>query len=169
MSKISLVYAASQNGVIGRDGGLPWSIPSDLKHFKAVTLGKPIIMGRKTWASLPRKPLPGRLNIVISRSSGFVAEGATMVHDVEAALQAARETGAAEICVIGGADIFNAFWPRAGRIHFTSVLADVVGDTFMPQISPEEWHEVARSDVVQHAGDTHPYVTITFERRVAAS
>jgi dihydrofolate reductase len=166
---ISLVYAVSRNGVIGRDGGLAWSIPSDLKHFKAVTMGKPIIMGRKTWESLSRKPLPGRLNIVLTRHPAFPAEGATVVQTLEAAMQAAQKSGADEICVIGGADVFTAFWPLAQRIHLTKVLADVAGDTFMPQISPEEWSEHSRSSEVQHESDSHPYVTSTYERRHAAS
>jgi dihydrofolate reductase len=166
---ISLVYAISRNGVIGRDGGLPWSIPSDLQHFRDVTMGKPIIMGRKTWESLPRKPLPGRLNIVLTRHPTFYAEGAIVVQTLEAATQAAQKSGVDEICVIGGADVFKAFWPLAQRIHLTKVSADVAGDTFMPQISPEEWNEHSRSNEVQHERDSHPYVTSTYERRHAAS
>jgi dihydrofolate reductase len=167
MSVISLVYAVSRNGVIGKDGGLPWRIPSDLKHFKEVTMGKPIIMGRKTWESLPRKPLPGRANIVISRRPGFVAEGAMVAHDVEAALQVAGAGGADEICVIGGADVFKALWPSAQRIYLTLVLAEVDGDTFMPQISPEEWSEVSRMGVVKAEKDSHPFETVSYERRRA--
>ena len=163
---ISLVYAASLNGVIGRDGGLPWHIPSDLKHFKEVTLGKPIIMGRKTWESLPRKPLPGRLNIVTSRKTDFQAEGATVVHGFEAALIAGQ---APEICVIGGAEIFQAFLPHAQRIYLTRVLADVEGDTFMPQISPEDWLETSHAAKQQGEKDSHAFETFTYERRRKSS
>ncbi|MDE2384287.1 MAG: dihydrofolate reductase [Alphaproteobacteria bacterium] len=159
---ITLVYAVSRNGVIGRNGGLPWHIPSDLKHFKEVTLGKPVIMGRKTWESLPRKPLPGRLNIVISRRRDFHPEGAVAVPDAAAALLAAHGP---EACVIGGAEVFKLFWPSAGRIHLSLVLADVEGDTFMPQIAPETWAEVARGPVLQGEKDSHPFQTLTFERR----
>ncbi len=162
---IALVYAVSQNGVIGMDGGLPWQIPSDLKHFKDVTMGKPIIMGRKTWESLPRKPLPGRHNIVISRQVDFAASGAAVVNSVEAALHAAQVCDGGEMCVIGGADVFKIFLPLAQRIHLTRVLADVEGDTFMPQITPEDWNEVAHGGVVQGARDSHPFETMTFERR----
>ena len=165
MSVISLVYAVSLNSVIGKAGGLPWQIPSDLKHFKDVTMGKPIIMGRKTWEGLPRKPLPGRHNIVISRQADFAASGAEVVNSVEAALQAAHPTAGDETCVIGGADVFRLFMPLAQRIHLTRVLAELEGDTFMPQIAPEDWNAVAHGDVVQGLHDSHPFETITFERR----
>ena len=162
---ISLVYAVSQNGVIGKDGGLPWQIPSDLKHFKEITTGKAIIMGRKTWECLPRKPLPGRHNIVLSRRASFAASGVDVVDSADAALVVAHRSKAVEICVIGGADVFKIFLPLTQRIHLTRVLADVAGDTFMPQISPEDWKEVARGGIVQEARDSHPFETMTFERR----
>ncbi len=160
---ISLVYAVSRNGVIGKDGGLPWHIPSDLKHFKAVTLGKPVIMGRKTWESLPRKPLPGRQNIVVTRQNGFVAEGAEVAHSVSDAISLAGELP--EICVIGGAELFVSLLPRANRIYLTRVLAVVEGDTIMPEVSGKEW--VTR-DLVLHAKsdkDSHSFETMTLERR----
>jgi dihydrofolate reductase len=129
---ISLVYAQSRNGIIGADGGLPWRLPSDLKRFKETTLGKPIIMGRKTWEGLPRKPLPGRVNIVVTRQSSFAAEGAVVVGSVADALARAGE--ASEVCVIGGGEIYRMFLPLADRIYLTLVDADVEGDTRGPDL-----------------------------------
>jgi dihydrofolate reductase len=142
MSRIELVVAVARNGVIGRDGGLPWHIASDLKRFKAITMGKPLIMGRKTWDSLPKKPLPGRLNIVITRQKNFQAEGAVVVADPNTALAAAGE--ADEISVIGGADIFGLFLPRAQRIYLTEVDLEVEGDIYFPWIESDLWQETAR-------------------------
>jgi dihydrofolate reductase len=161
---ISLVYARSRNGVIGADGGLPWHIPSDLKRFKQTTLGKPVIMGRKTWNSLPRKPLPGRLNIVLTRARDFVAEGASVVHNVEQALFAAGDVP--EVCVIGGGEIYGLFFGLAGRIYETIVDVDVAGDTFAPVLDPAEWRE---TDVIageRGAHDTASFVTRIFDHRI---
>ena len=163
MSIVSLVYAVSRNGVIGQGGGLPWHIPSDLKHFKAVTLGKPVIMGRKTWDSLPRKPLPGRRNLVITRNAAYTAEGAEVLPSLEAAL--AATAGEAAVCVIGGAEIFKAALPLAHRIYLTRVLADVAGDTIMPELSAKEWHEVERQYHAKGEKDSSAFDTIMFERR----
>ena len=116
MSRISFVVAVSRNGVIGRAGGLPWHISSDLKRFKAITMGKPLIMGRKTWESLPKRPLPGRQNIVITRQKNYQAEGAVVVPDTASALAAAGEVE--EICVIGGGEIFAKFLGQ-GRPHLS--------------------------------------------------
>ena len=163
MSIVSLVYAVSRNGVIGRDGGLPWHIPSDLKHFKAVTIGKPVIMGRKTWESLPRKPLPGRRNLVISRNVTYHAEGADVMPSLEAAL--AATAGEAEVCVIGGAEIFKAALPLAHKIYLTRVLAEVAGDTIMPELSAKQWHELERQSHARGEKDSSAFETITLERR----
>ena len=160
---ISLVYAISQNGVIGKDGGLPWHVPSDLKHFKAVTTGKPVVMGRKTWESLPKRPLPGRQNIVVSRNAGFVAEGAEVVGTISDAI--IKGGLAPEICVIGGAELFKAAMPHASRIYLTRILADVSGDTFMPELSASEWREVARTAHAKGEKDSAVFETITYERR----
>ncbi len=159
---IALVYAISNNGVIGVNGGLPWHVPSDLKHFKAVTLGKPIIMGRKTWESLPKKPLSGRQNIVMSRRTGFVAEGARVVASIGDALVVAG--AAPEICVIGGAELFNAFLPQAGRIYLTRILADVSGDTFLAELSSEKWREVDHQKHVMGEKDSALFETFIYER-----
>ena len=139
MTRIALVVAVARNGVIGRDGGLPWHLSSDLKRFKAITMGKPVIMGRKTWESLPKKPLPGRHNIVITRRKGFLAEGATVVASPENALAAAA--GAEEIAVIGGGEIFDMFLTLADRIYLTEVDLDVEGDTYFPAIDPAHWRK----------------------------
>ena len=163
MSIVSLVYAVSRNGVIGQGGGLPWHIPSDLKHFKAVTLGKPVIMGRKTWDSLPRKPLPGRRNLVISRNAAYSAQGSEVLPSLEAAL--AATAGEAEVCVIGGAEIFKAALPLAHRIYLTRVLADVAGDTIMPELPAKQWHEVERQSHAKSEKDSSAFDTIMFERR----
>ena len=142
MTLISLVVAVSRNGVIGRDGGLPWHISSDLKRFKEITMGKPVIMGRKTWESLPKRPLPGRRNIVITRQPGYVAAGAELARSVgESLVLCAHEP---EVSVIGGGEIYTLFWPLAHRIYLTEVDMVVDGDTHFPVINPAEWNEVSR-------------------------
>jgi dihydrofolate reductase len=156
---ISLVVAVSRNGVIGRDGGLPWHIPGDLKRFKEITMGKPVIMGRKTWESLPRKPLPGRRNIVISRQRGYGAPGADVVPDAESALRLCQSEK--EIAVIGGGEIYVMFWPLAGRLYLTEVDIEVDGDTRFPPVKADEWREVERE--VHEAG---PEDTPSFTLRV---
>ena len=160
---ISLVYAVSQNGVIGNKDGLPWHVPSDLKHFKTVTLGKPIIMGRKTWESLPRKPLPGRINIVLTREAGFTAQGALVAKDVSSALALAGQVE--EICVIGGAEVFKAFLASTQKIYLTRILAMVEGDVMMPELDMAMWREVSRSGPLRAQGDNAAYETLVYERR----
>ncbi|MBL8566135.1 MAG: dihydrofolate reductase [Hyphomicrobiaceae bacterium] len=141
---IAFVVAVARNGVIGLKGDLPWRLSSDLKLFRRLTMGKPIVMGRKTWASLPKRPLDGRDNIVVTRDATFADEGAIVAHDVEAALAlafaAADRRGTDEIAVIGGADIFRAMLPLAGRIYLTEVDAAPEGDVFFPALDPAEWH-----------------------------
>jgi dihydrofolate reductase len=139
---ISFVVAVARNGVIGREGGLPWHISSDLKRFKEITMGKPVVMGRKTWDSLPRRPLPGRRNIVITRQPDFRAEGADVVATPEAALSLCA--GAPEVAVIGGGEIYRLFWPMVDRLYLTEVDLEVEGDTHFPPLDPAEWREVAR-------------------------
>ena len=134
--KISLIVAASPDNVIGRDGGLPWHLPEDLQRFKALTMGKPIVMGRLTHESIGR-PLPGRRNIVISRRPGYRADGCDVVASPEEALRTAG--GADEVMIIGGAAIYRAFLPRADRIYLTRVNADVAGDVHFPALPAGEW------------------------------
>ena len=142
MSKpeIVLIVARGDNGVIGNKGTLPWHIPEDLKHFKKLTMGKPMIMGRRTFESLPGL-LPGRRHIVITRDAGWRKEGAEVAHDAEAAIAAAGD--AADIAVIGGADIFGMFLPLAKRIELTEVHRSPDGDTKMPPLGPG-WRVAAR-------------------------
>lgn len=149
---ISLIVAASSNNVIGVQGELPWKISDDLKRFKALTLGKPIIMGRLTWESLGR-PLPGRQNIVITRSSDFVADGCDVVSSPARALQLAGDVD--EVMIIGGGQIYELFLPKAGRIYLTRVNADIEGDTFFPELDSNAW-EITES-VSHSAGERNEF------------
>ncbi|BAI70654.1 dihydrofolate reductase [Azospirillum sp. B510] len=155
---ISLIVAAAANDVIGRDGQLPWHLPGDLRRFKQLTLGKPILMGRKTWESLPRRPLPGRDNLVISRG-GMLGEhdGARWFTGLGAAVAWAQGSGAAELCVIGGAALFRETLPIADRLHLTRVESAVEGDTFMPPVGPD-WAEVWSSAPLEENGLFYRYI-----------
>jgi dihydrofolate reductase len=161
---ISLVVARAANGVIGNKGAIPWRIPEDMRHFKAITMGKPCIMGRKTWDSLPKKPLPGRTNIVVTRDRTFHAEGAVVVHAFDEALNRAEAESPEEIAIIGGAEIYQAALPCAARIHLTEVHADVEGEVHMPALDPQAWDEIARED---HSAATGlpGFSFVTLERR----
>lgn len=167
--RIAFVVAVSKNGVIGRGGKLPWRLSSDLRFFKAITMGKPLVMGRKTWESLPKRPLPGRDNIVISRRRGFVAQGATVVADIEAALTKAemfaKRARSDEIAVIGGGEIFAALLPRADRIYLTEVDLEVEGDVFFPKLDPAHWKEVGRERFAPGEKDEAAFVIRTLDRR----
>ena len=151
---LTAIVAVAENGVIGRDGGLPWRLPADLKRFKALTMGKPMIMGRKTFESFP-EPLPGRRHIVLTRDRGWHAAGAEVVHSVDAALKLAGE----EAFVIGGAEVFALFEPLADRIELTEVHMDADGDVSVPAFPG--WREAARDD---HPADgdrpAHSFVTL---------
>ena len=157
---ITLVVARARNGVIGRDGTLPWHLPADLKRFKALTTGTVMIMGRKTFDSLPGL-LPGRRHIVLTRDSGWQAEGAEVAHTVEEALALASDSS---VSVIGGAEVFRLFLPLATRLELTDVLADIAGDTTMPDPrAGGDWREVAREE---HAAerDRPAFAFVTLER-----
>ena len=145
---VTLVVARAENGVIGRDGGLPWHLPADLRHFKAATMGTAMVMGRRTFDSLPRL-LPGCRHIVLTRDPGWSAAGAEAVHDAAGALALA---GGSPLSVIGGAEIFRLFLPLAGAIALTQVHARPDGDTMMPPFDGQEWREVARADHEAEAG-----------------
>jgi len=138
--EIVLVVARAENGVIGRNGTLPWHIPADLKHFKAVTLGTPMIMGRKTFESLPGL-LPGRRHIVLTRDTGWAAEGAETVRTVEQALATAAS---GRVSIIGGAEVFQLFEPLSTGVELTEVHAVIEGDTVMPPFDSRRWRETAR-------------------------
>lgn len=156
--KIGLIYAQSRNGVIGKGGVLPWHLPEDLAHFKKVTLGAPVIMGRKTWDSLPPKfrPLPGRRNIVVTRQEGWSASGAEKVHSLERAVALCEP--AAHAWVIGGAEIFLHALPLAQIVEVTEIDADFEGDTHAPDLGTE-WTELAREEHVSASGVRFAFVT----------
>lgn len=156
MAPIALIVARAENGVIGAGNALPWHLPGDLARFKQITMGKPCIMGRKTWESLPRKPLPGRSNIILTRNNGYAAEGAVVAASLDAALALAAAENPLEIMVVGGADIFAAALPLARIVHLTEVHAAPEGDVTMPGFSPDVWREIAR----ENPGPTHSYVTL---------
>jgi len=163
MSGVTLVVAVAENGVIGKDGALPWRIPEDLKRFKALTMGRPVIMGRKTWESLPKKPLPGRRNIVVTRNAAFEAEGATVAPSFGDALAIAQSENPDSIMVIGGAEIFAAALPLAQRIELTEVAASPAGDAFMPPLDRAQWRETTRA--AHSSADGLNYSFVTLERR----
>lgn len=158
--RISLIVARARNGVIGRDGGLPWKIPGELAHFKRTTMGHPIVMGRKTWESLGR-PLPGRRNIVVTRNARYVAPGAEVVTSLPAAL--ALCAGADEVFVIGGAELYAQALPLARRAIVTEIDADYDGDAHFPALDPAQWRETARSP--GSGAPAHAFVT--YERRAS--
>ena len=141
---ISLIVAASTNNVIGNKGGLPWRLSSDLKRFKALTMGKPIVMGRLTHESIGR-PLPGRQNIVITRNPNYIAEGCDVVTSVDAALDMAAD--AVEVMIIGGSQLYAEFLPRADRIYLTRVHAEVDGDTFLPELDADQWRQISAQEL----------------------
>jgi dihydrofolate reductase len=161
--------ARSLNGVIGRDNDLPWRLKSDLAIFKARTLGKPVIMGRKTWDSLPRKPLPGRMNIVLSQDGSFEPPQAVVCESFLEALQMAKEQaaddGVDEVCVIGGRAIFELALPRAKRLYLTEVQAQVEGDVHFPDFDESAWTEVSREEHPAGPDDDHAFVFRVLERR----
>jgi dihydrofolate reductase len=165
--EIVFVVAVAENGVIGRDNAMPWHLRSDLKRFKAITLNRPVIMGRKTFASIGR-PLPGRTNIVVTRDENFHAPGVVVATSLEAAHDIARGDAlrrfVTEIMVIGGADIFAQLLGMAGRLEVTEVHAKPEGDTFLAPIDPKEWEEVARSHHSRGDGDTADFSYVTYRR-----
>lgn len=157
--RLTLIAAVARNGVIGKDNALPWRLSGDLKRFKALTMGHPIVMGRKTWESLGR-PLPGRSNIVITRDKDYRAEGAVVVQSVDAALAAAQDT--AEVFVIGGAEIYQLTLPRAGRLQLTELDADFDGDVRFPEFDRNQWRTAFRED--HRSADGLTYAFVTYER-----
>ena len=159
---VSLVAAAGLKNELGKDGKMPWHLPADLKHFKALTLGKPVIMGRKTFEAIGR-PLPERRNIVVTRDPQFKVAGAEVAHSLDEALK--RAAGASEVMVIGGGEIYRAAWPQARRIYLTRVRADFEADTFFPAVEPEEWREVTREEHFENERNPYDYSFIRYEKR----
>jgi dihydrofolate reductase len=150
----------AENGVIGDRGKIPWRIAEDMRHFKAVTLGKPTIMGRKTWDSFPKKPLPGRTNIVVTRDRTFVAEGAVVTHSLDDALAHAQSESPSEIIIAGGADIYDALRARADRIHLTEVHAAFDGDVRLAPFERTHWRETSREDHATPEGLRYSFMTL---------
>lgn len=154
-----MIVAVAQNGVIGANGGLPWRLSSDLKTFRRLTMGKPVVMGRRTYEALPKKPLDGRDNIVVTRDPSFEAHGVTVTNSVADALSIARilarTKGEDEVMVIGGAEIYKHALPSADRIYWTAVHASPEGDTVFPALDPAEWTEVSAEALPKGERDEH--------------
>lgn len=159
--RVAIIVAMDRKGVIGRDGRLPWHLPADLKYFRRITMGKPIVMGRHTHQSLGR-PLPGRLNIVVSRNPAYQAEGCRVVASLCEACRAAGE--AEEIMVIGGASLYREALPLAASVYLTEVHADVGGDVRFPPFDRSQWKEVAREDHAADAANAHAYSFVLLHR-----
>lgn len=159
---LTLIAAVARNGTIGRDNTLPWRIPEDLQRFKALTLGHPVIMGRKTWDSLGR-PLPGRLNMVISRDPAYLATGATTVTSLHQAIAQATAQAPKEIFIMGGAEIYQLALPLAQRLQLTEIEADVDGDAHFPPFDRTNWRETLRE--ARQTGDGLCYAFVTYERQ----
>ena len=156
--EIVIIVAVGENGVIGAGNAIPWRLKSDQQRLKALTMGKPVVMGRKTWDSLPRKPLVGRANIVVTRDADWRAEGAVVAHSLDEAL--ARAGAADEIAIIGGAEIYKLALPRARIVHLTEVHGDFDGDASMPAFDANAWRETAREDHATPEGLRYSYVTL---------
>ncbi|HVZ98729.1 MAG TPA: dihydrofolate reductase [Caulobacterales bacterium] len=167
--RLTLVAAIARNGVIGRNGGLPWRLSSDMKRFKAATMGKPVLMGRKTWESLPKRPLPGRPNLVLSRDRAFRAAGGWTYSKLDALLSAAAAMaeagGAGEMCVIGGALLYAETLPLADRIILTAVDLAPEGDAVFPKLEAADWMQVSREDVAKGEGDDAAFTVRVLDRR----
>ena len=166
--RLSMMVAKASNNVIGRDNKLPWYLPHDLKYFKQVTFGKPVIMGRKTWESL-KGPLPGRTNIVITRQADYVAEGAKVVTTLDEAVEMAQNVafieGQEETVIMGGAEIYQLALPKADRLYLTEVHAEVDGDTFFPDYDATEWNEIGREDFAAEGPNPYDYSFVVYERK----
>ena len=159
--RIYLVAAVAANGVIGVDGKLPWHLPEDLKHFKKLTLGHPVIMGRKTWESIGRV-LPGRETVIVTRQPGYRVPGAKIAHSLDEAIAGCGSDS--EIFVIGGAELYAQALPRAGRLYLTTVEAEVAGDTFMPEFDARAWRQLSSTSHGIDERHRFAYQCVTYER-----
>lgn len=162
--RLTLIVAVADNGVIGREGGLPWRLSEDLRRFKQRTLGRPVVMGRKTWESLG-KPLPGRTNIVITRRGNYQVDvsGVIVARDLDAAIAAAGDVD--EVMIIGGAEIYALALPRADLLELTQVHAIVEGDTVFPALPSADWKEISRTDHPADERNQYPTSFVTLQRR----
>jgi dihydrofolate reductase len=167
MPHVILIAAVAENGVIGRGNGLPWRMKSDMAHFRRLTMGKPVIMGRKTYGSIG-KPLPGRTIIVVSRDRAFAASGIVVAPSLEAALAAGRgdalRRGSGDVIVAGGGDIYAQAMPLAARLEITYIHRAVEGDAYFPSVDRRIWHEIARDEHAAAAGDDAAFAFVTYER-----
>lgn len=165
---LSMIVAAARNGTIGRDNALPWRLADDLRYFRRVTMGKPVVMGRRTFDSVGR-PLPGRDNIVVSRSPVFGPPGVRVAHSIDNAMalaeRSAQDSEADEVMLLGGAQLYAAVLPRVQRIYLTRVHADVIGDAVLPPLAPEQWRQVACEDHPAGTDNEYPFSFIVLERR----
>lgn len=162
MTKISIIVAAAENDVIGKDNRLLWKLSNDMKHFKELTTGYPVIMGRKTYESIG-KPLPNRKNIIITRDKDYIADGCTVVNSIESALESAA--GSDEVFIIGGEQIYNSFWNKADTIHLTRVHTTIEGDVHIPAISSEQWKEISRSCHAADEKNEYDHTILTYIRK----
>ena len=167
MVDVAIIVAAAENGVIGRNNSLPWHLPGDLQYFKRVTMGKPVVMGRKTYESIGR-PLPGRSNIVVTRNPDFCAEGVRVAVSLDDALQIAEDIalidGADELLVIGGAEIYREAIPLAVRLYVTEVHANVTGDAYLPEIDWKVWCEVDRERHIAQGDNPYDFSFVVYRR-----
>jgi dihydrofolate reductase len=161
---ISMIVCMARNRVIGRAGSMPWRMPSDLKHFRSLTLGKTVVMGRKTFGSIG-KPLPGRRNVVVSRQAGLAIAGADVAASLEAALTAARARGDGELVIIGGGELYAQAMPLADHLHVTELATNLEGDTYFPPIEPAVWRLATRAPLATGGGDDHAAEVLTYVRR----
>jgi len=161
---LSLIAAVARNRVIGKDNQLLWHLPEDMRHFRETTRGKPVIMGRKTWESLPDsfRPLPGRLNIVVSRNPAYQAPGATLTGSIAEAIRRVGDD-AREIFVIGGEELYRQAMPKADRLYLTEIEADFAGDAFFPDVPKQEWTEVSRK--AQQSASEPAFSFVVYQRR----
>jgi len=163
---ISMIVAVAHNGVIGMNGGIPWHVSEDSRYFKKVTMGKPIIMGRKTWESLG-KPLPGRDNIIVSRSLSVAPDGAFLADSLEAGLQLAKEIGATEAMIIGGSGLYDTGRSLANRVYLTEIHENYEGDTWFSDLDADQWVEVLRTPSQDRQPDDPGYSFVVYERKSA--
>lgn len=167
MVRLALMAARAENNTIGRNNRLPWYLPNDLKYFKKITFGKPVIMGRKTWESL-KGPLPGRTNIVVTRNPDYRAEGAKVVHDLDQAMTLAESIGVIdgieEVVIMGGAGLYEEGLKKADRLYLTEVHAEVEGDAFFPEMDMSQWREVGREDFSAEPPNEYDYSFVIYER-----
>jgi len=166
--RLALVAAVARNGIVGRDGGLPWHLPEDLRHFRTLTQGHPVVMGRRTWDSLPPRfrPLPGRRNVVVTRQPAWAANGAEAVASLPAALALLRGVG--QVFVIGGAELYAAALPLADALELTEIDRDYEGDVSFPDVGRAAWTEVRREVHAPGADGTPPYAFVSYVRRPTA-